>query len=497
MSNIVTIMMGDCLDRLADLPDESVHCVVTSPPYWGLRSYGGESGMIGLEPTFEDHLENLLEVFDEVYRVLRADGTLWLNYGDAYAGSGGAHASHHANPGLSQSDKRNGAGREFLNKEILAPKNLMMMPARVALALQERNAVNLPVMRAVSEAIDEILNAYDDELIPHEVQEVLDRLEAQYLTARGKGWVLRSEIVWHKPNPMPESVTDRPTSAHEKIFLFSKSNSPLFWTHGEGLSGVREEPPPDYRWENKATGEVTAVEPQGWRESKQWRRYNLWRGHDYFYDGEAVRVSYIPESVDRYKYKKQDTGPGFHQPNSKANRKSKEVKPNPYGANLRNVWSVTVHGYKEAHFATFPPSLIEPCIKAGTSEKGVCSQCGAPYVREIEKQVSFESGSGKAGNKPKGKYEGLDQAATGEYDIRMGPVVSSKTLGWRATCSCEAEVIPAVVLDPFMGAGTTALVSARLGRNSVGVEINPEYIELIRNRLEGELGPMFLNIEVK
>ena len=166
------ILIGDVREKLATLDDESVHCVVTSPPYWGLRSYGGEAGMIGLEPTLEAHIEALVSVFRQVWRVLRPDGTLWLNVGDVYANdgkwggtTGGKHAKElHSEP----------IGRAKV-KTGLKPKDLMMLPARVALALQ------------------------------------------------ADGWWLRSEIIWAKPNPMPESVTDRPTSSHEKIFLLSKA----------------------------------------------------------------------------------------------------------------------------------------------------------------------------------------------------------------------------------------------------------------------------------
>ena len=157
----VKIMVGDALVTLRELPDRSVHCVITSPPYWGLRAYCGDPGMIGLEPTFEEHLVNLVEVFREVKRVLRKDGTLWLNYGDAYAGSPPrVPYGDQGDNSIVENDRWVKPGK---------PKDLMMMPARVAMALQ------------------------------------------------ADGWWLRSEIIWHKPNPIPESVTDRPTSAHEKL----------------------------------------------------------------------------------------------------------------------------------------------------------------------------------------------------------------------------------------------------------------------------------------
>ena len=234
----VRILIGGALTQLAALPDASVHCVVTSPPYWGLRSYTGEPGMIGLEETFDDHLANLVAVFREVRRVLRDDGTLWLNYGDAYAG------------GV--------PGREW------KPKDLMMMPARVAMALQ------------------------DD------------------------GWYLRSEIVWHKPNPMPESVTDRPTSAHEKVYLLAKKSRYYY-----DAEAVRE--PAKFGFRNQSKKWMSSAQNPGMNRS-----------------GGGSVTGACPES----------------------------------GRNLRNVWTIPPSPYSEAHFATFPPALVEPCIKAGCPAGG-------------------------------------------------------------------------------------------------------------------------------
>ena len=164
----VRILVGDAITRLRDIPDNSVHCCVTSPPYWGLRSYKGGEGMIGLEPTFEEHLDNLLQVFREVRRVLRKDGTCFLNYGDRYA-SGNGKMSWSASGTPVRGSERRAAVAGY------KPKDLMMMPARVALALQ------------------------------------------------ADGWWIRTENIWAKPNPMPESATDRPTSAHEKVFMLTKA----------------------------------------------------------------------------------------------------------------------------------------------------------------------------------------------------------------------------------------------------------------------------------
>lgn len=381
----ITTYLGDSFERLRNIPGNSVHCVVTSPPYWGLRSYGEEPGMIGLEPTFEEHLENLLEVFDEVKRVLRDDGTLWLNYGDAYS----------TKPNGQKVAEKVGDDRAFRDKPMdttnfLKPKNLMMMPARIAIALQEQ------------------------------------------------GWILRSEIIWHKPNPMPESVTDRPTSAHEKIFLFSKKAK-------------------------------------------------------YYYDADAVR--YKTRSISGARGSNRKRNPTDKISGIRSNEAREDLS-----ANLRNVLTIPVHGFTKAHFATFPPKLIKPCIKAGTSEKGVCSECGAPYVRQIEKQPSsmnIRVRDAKAG-RLKSDFRGTDAATEAEKDS-YGTETSGhrKTLGWQPTCSCEAEVIPATVLDPSFGAGTTSLVSAKLGRNSIGIEISPEYLAIAKERILGELGPLFLKWKEK
>ena len=367
------ITVGNCLDVLADMPAESVHCVITSPPYWSLRAYHGDEGMIGLEPTLEAHIERLVDVFREVRRVLRKDGTLWLNYGDAYW----------SNPGNNREDENVGSSFSNGQRDIRAkkgkafkPKDLMLMPARVALALQ------------------------------------------------ADGWWLRSEIIWHKPNPMPESVTDRPTSAHEKVFLFSKA--PRYFYDAEAVRTERIDP------ENR----------------NDWQRAKL---------GSAV-----DKRTDAYK-------PDKHQ-----------IK----GANLRNVWQIATESYRGAHFATMPQKLVEPCIKAGTSAKGVCSECGAPWGRQVEKNLrpsrgrlyteSPKSDAREANNHGSNRY--ADGHLPGSYEV--------KPLGWSSSCACNADLSPAVVMDCFGGAGTVGLVAQRLGRRSICIEISPEYAEMARQRIE-------------
>ena len=270
--------------------------------------------MIGMEPTFEEHLENLVSVFEEVRRVLRPDGTLWLNYGDAYWSnpSNGRGAAGSAlgggEPHLSGAERKG---------KWLKPKDLMLMPARVAMALQEA------------------------------------------------GWWLRSEIIWHKPNPMPESVTDRPTSAHEKVFLFSKKPT-------------------------------------------------------YFYDAEAVRLPATgrTDAISSF-------GRNVNERNDQ-NRVGAYKPDGRVGANLRNVWKIATAPFKSSHFATFPPSLVEPCIKAGTSKHGVCSECGAPWAREVEKEfVPSGAAVNTANRAPENGWTGTPKGRN-----------RVETTGWRPTCEC-------------------------------------------------------------
>ena len=371
----VRILHGDARETLRTVPDESVHACITSPPYWGLRSYGGDPGMIGLEPTFDEHLDNIVAVFREVRRVLRKDGTLWLNYGDAYAGGGRGEGSGKQTTNV-------GSNLPPFRPDGFKPKDLMMMPARVAMALQ------------------------------------------------ADGWWLRSEIVWHKPNPMPESVTDRPTSAHEKMFLLSKK-------------------------------------PR------------------YFYDHVAVR----------------EDGIGTHAPGKNPCRRDTQGKDSGLiafkeRARNGNVWTIATHPYSGTHFATFPPALIEPCIKAGTSEKGVCANCGAPWVRETEKTLKTTPRNPTFAQHGTKHVAGQDSAGSNRHrDGHMPGLVNHfTTTGWRPSCGCDRgndliagmDPVAAMILDPFAGSGTVGLVADRLGRDAILVEINPDYAEMARERISSD-----------
>lgn len=340
---MIRIINADVFDGLAQLADASINCCVTSPPYFGLRDYG-MAGQIGLEPTPDEFVAKLVAVFREVRRVLTDDGTCWVNMGDSYAASqsnNGGYSSKSTLAGFTSPNTKGRRANESTNARKIAhglkPKDLIGIPWRLAFALQ------------------------------------------------ADGWYLRQDLIWHKPNPMPESVTDRCTKAHEYIFLLSKSAR-------------------------------------------------------YFYDAEAISEPVAPSTVERLSQPNLDQQNGSGRVPGKTNGNMKAAPPrfggNKYGKsdaaenrtksgneyeigngtrNKRSVWTVATQPFSEAHFATFPPDLIEPCIKAGCPKGGT-------------------------------------------------------------------------VLDPFFGAGTTGLVADRLGRNAIGIELNPEYAAMAAKRIKADAG---------
>ncbi len=316
---INTIHNTDCLQGLKTLPDGYVNCCVTSPPYFGLRDYGVD-GQIGLEETPDSYVQKLVDVFSEVKRVLKKDGTLWLNIGDSYSGSNGNGYKQtlQQTNGAYSSDENFQLSKKMNRNAGCKPKDLLMIPAEVAIAL------------------------------------------------RKNGWYLRQDIIWHKPNPMPESVTDRCTKSHEYIFLLSKSRS--------------------YYYDDKAIQE-DSVDPESFTGRRE-RNAPTMAKHDLKNLKNAGSIKENGKLTSGQFYEKR---------------------------NKRSVWTVTTKPYAESHFATFPEDLIVDCIKAGCPENGI-------------------------------------------------------------------------VLDPFMGAGTTALVASKLNRNYIGFELNPEYISIANKRLSNTLG---------
>lgn len=403
----VRLFCGDSLSVLQGMPSESVHCVVTSPPYWALRDYGVE-GQLGVESTPEEYVSRMVDVMREVRRVLRKDGTLWLNLGDSYAGSsgtGGKSLKQVSNSGSFHEVKR---GVE----DGLKPKDLVGIPWRVALALQ------------------------------------------------ADGWYLRQDIIWEKVSPMPESVTDRCTKSHEYIFLLSKS--------------------PNYYYDSKAV-EEKSENSSGWSKQRA-NKVNTW---DYGREGlEKARIGGMS---------------------------GKETYENSSTRNLRSVWTIASKPYPGSHFAVFPPEIPLRCIKAGTSEVGCCPECETGWERVVTRQPILRE-------RPNKLTKRTGEEGTGNFCPNDVSGVEYKTLGWKPGCNCykvgmikaypskgkdesdskynsrvqkwleawhklkptydalKEDNLPAVVLDPFIGSGTTCVAAIDLDRDSVGIDISEKYL---------------------
>lgn len=309
------------------MPDESVNCIVTSPPYWGLRDYG-VVGQIGMESTLALHLQIMVEVFRECRRVLRKDGTVWLNYGDCYATSPNGRSA--ADTKATGKDDRTFRDKPFSTiGGVLKPKDLCMIPARLAIALQE------------------------------------------------DGWWIRSEIIWAKPNPMPESIRDRPVSSHEKVYLLSRSER--YWYDAQAVRTRMKDSSIQRR--NQLNFDNQMGGPKDSKTGNRSHRKTLenLKKRDRVPASWASSPSY--ENQDP-RYKKRDKGSTRKKdadadavpPGSDTHRLSEFEKKNGgeyESANLRNVWHISTSAFPEAHFATFPTALVEPCIKAGCPEGGL------------------------------------------------------------------------------------------------------------------------------
>ena len=317
----LTIYQGDARAVMAELPAESVHCVVTSPPYWGLRDYGTATwdgatrldSQLGHEPTPEAYVAAMVDVFREVRRVLRDDGTLWLNLGDSYASSGGERTYGSSDNGTGRGP---GTKRHDVPSSGLKPKDLVGIPWRVAFALQ------------------------------------------------ADGWYLRSDIIWSKPNPMPESVTDRPTKSHEYLFLLAKSAR--YYFDAEAVRERAESGPSDLR--KMAEGKdlrASALTNMGLKRSVGGKQL-------------ASAEHSAPSTQRRMG--------GF---NDRWNA-SEDNGSAPVGHNIRTVWTIATAPYPGAHFATFPPKLVEPCVKAGCPAGGVVLDpfAGTGTVGMVAQQLS-------------------------------------------------------------------------------------------------------------
>ena len=587
---MIRILTGDCRALLATLPDASVQSVVTSPPYYGLRDYGTASwqggdpecahvvgeirtglGMaalgaqyrggghkaaepkpmyakdvcphcgarrvdnqIGLEPTPDEYVAQMIAVFREVRRVLRDDGTLWLNLGSSYAAGGkpatpsrqpprvfacdnGGKAlegclaldcachgqrderrddllSRHEN--TSHSNQRNeqfsqqiaptvrdNEHQDFSSPPVLfAPDGVLestkqtfsrngldaFCPEDAALGRQEKRRTFLPASPlSVDTSVCTCgIQQMSRPSAPHTLgkvfsakaccdpkcqgcgicwaylaipslrfksKDLMDMPALLALALQADGWYLRSDIIWHKPNPMPESVRDRPTSAHEHVFLLTKRDR-------------------------------------------------------YFYDADAIsEEGTIPAGTKGAKGAK-GSAERFGTPG--VNSRPPEYKIYDGKRNARNVWTIATRPYSGAHFATMPPDLVERCVKAGTSEKGACPSCGAPWVRQTE--VKYENPGNRTTNGPRSLERRHETAG---FAVRLEK--RTATLGWEPSCSCPpADPVPCVVLDPFGGAGTTGLVAQRLGRHAVLLELNAAYADMARTRINADGDPALLSTKL-
>ena len=408
------------------------------------RSKKNWIGAYGLEPTPEMYIHHTVTIFQAVKRVLRDDGTLWLNLGDRYSmgGRGGGQ------PGGKQGTNKGSLLKPVVCPPGLKPKNLCGIPWRVALALQQDGAADVKAMQVIARVRDDILEKYKGRDLPHGVLAILTELDLEYSQAKGDSWYLRQDIIWHKPNPMPESCTDRCTKSHEYIFLLTKK--------------------PRYFYDAEAIKEESSE-----KESR-----------------EGIR----PRGEHKY------SGTDWTPENRGQNYNRMEGKQYPT-RNKRSVWTVTTKACKEAHFATFPPKLIEPCILAGTSKKGCCPECGAPWerVQESQRIMRHELPKSHKDYRP-GRYT-VKSSGADDYAKGGGQAFKqTKTTGWRPTCDCPGldgdhwgsdcaeerdwPTKPCVVFDPFMGAGTTAMVAIQNGRDYAGTELSAEYIKIAETRIK-------------
>ena len=542
MEKRIELKIGNILDRIKEIRDNSIDCIVTSPPYYGLRSYKGAEtiwggnpeckhewniadhkyrsggiesantgndkigashldyysntcskcgawkGQLGLEPDYKMYLSHLLIVTSEIKRVLKPTGTLWWNMGDSYSGSNQGSGATHKSPHGIQDVTKGYFAADTNRKTPLAHQD---MPSKSLMQLPTRFAIRM---------VDE------------------------------QGWILRNTMIWKKRNHMPSSVRDRLANSYEFIFFFTKQKHYFF-----NLDAVRVP--------NKVVG-VTDMRPPNILRQKLYSNSSYNKSDD-------PHLSQFKTKQDMSHNRTGTYSDPLH------------TKPlNPLGKNPGDILELTTQPFKGAHFAVFPPKLPEFCIKAGCPEE-VCSVCGKPKVHVYEKisivneekpltgKHTLDTSINSPGNRAhyitkerkytvnqkeiamfieqylkKEKIEELNKAfgetrwphwirtddsgaaipsskeykklkevlgLPNDHDIEMMTVVDvsvddkgnkQKIIGTQPTCSCNASFKPGVVLDPFAGSGTTMFVAKQLGRSAIGIEISPEYAKIIKQRLE-------------
>jgi len=525
------IHCGDNIELLKQLPEESVDCVITSPPYWGLRSYsdaavkiwGGDpncehewgtshtrhqeapgktslvkqkglaydvtthtctkcgawKGQFGLEPHPNMYIEHLVEICREIRRVLKKTGSFYLNLGDSYYNSpaGNKELTQSISKGTAKAQDIASKKRVFRpDGKWLRPKQLLLIPTRVAEALQE------------------------------------------------DGWILRNDLIWNKPNPMPTSVVDRLNNTYEHIFFFVKNESYFF-----DLDVIREKPSTGVEYTRKASGIKGNVGAMNRQSMQDISNNPLGKNPGDVSTFESVTIDAELEKIkddieyhinkifvlakqrDRETYggKYSDCGEGkdgkstqeylvsirrtadeYVKENKLTGKIAQVIKDyahgyagNPAGRNPGDIFTITVQPFAEAHFAVFPPELArKPLISSCPKE--ICTECGSPRERILEDVKQLTPKQEEDLKKQREKQQEYIKAGGGRGGLPSTDLISTEkvTVGW-TECGCKAPYAPGVVLDPFNGSGTTCLVAKQEGRRYIGFDINPDYCEMARNRI--------------
>lgn len=451
--NRVTLI--DACNGLDQLPEGSVHCVCTSPPYWALRNYGDKvissfpeitftlfgllpvtvpawTGQLGLEPDPMMFTAHIVYIFRKVHRVLRKDGTCWVNLGDSYAAA----------------DKKKRTSEQAAKNSTLVGGTLTqqqsIQPSKITGFLKPKDLCGIPWMVAFA--------------------------------LRDDGWYLRQDIIWSKPNPMPESVSDRCTKAHEYIFLLTKSKK--YFYDAEAIKKPAKELLNKYAWNRAIDGSINDSRKgtgDEIRKAKQKEYKNL-------PDGQAnIRKA---RNYQRGHIKPHQ---GF---NNEWDQMTKEEQTS-VGANKRSVWEIATRPFTDAHFATFPEEIPNQCIKAGCPEY-VCAECGTPYTPLHSKTLIPTAKAGKKFivDERNHNADKNDQGANREKDgHKQGHIYESTLIGYEKKCKCAWHPpVGGVVLDMFAGTNKTGITAKKLNRNYVAFEINPEYEPIYKKRTHNELG---------
>lgn len=432
-----TLHCVNAMVLLRALPSDCINCVVTSPAYFGLRSYLPDNDLskhqeLGRERTPQEYVDNLVKLFREVRRVLRTEGSLFINLGDSFAGSWGNYAPK----GIKGRQRMKTQEGKRWERNGYADTKMLPPNSRVE-GLRDKNLIGIPWRVAFALQAD--------------------------------GWVLRSASPWVKGSALPESVKDRFTTAHEYVFHFVKSDR--YWFDRDAICLPAKS---DY---SKKGGSI--MNDTGWvkganRNDHKGNTRNIpadplnrnRRTSDTFLDGLNFQIAQLESYLDHLRDVRENGGVIL----------SSDM-------DSFDAFLVNPEPSKWEHFAAFPQALVSPCILATCPDK-VCCQCGAPWVREIEVLDEQVRSGGMGGNTTAHADGPMDRGGKGQHDKGAMPVSRVRRMvGWKPSCQCNAPTRPGIVLDPFIGSGTTALVARANGRNYIGADLNPQYIAIAKERL--------------